>query len=356
MQPAAATPEHGVGREARTAGGRIAGVVTCVPADVRRNEDFHARFGEDAVADVVKMIGVQTRRRAADDVTTRDLCRLAAQRLLAGLEWEPTSVDALIFVSQTPDFRLPATACALQAELGIGSSCIAFDVNLGCSAYPYALWLGMMMLQTGSARRVLLAIGDTISKIVDPSDRATALLFGDCGTATALESDPDAAPAHFILGSDGQGATNLIVPTGGFRDYAASGDPRLEGRSACSLYMDGGEIFNFTLRSVPPLVARTLALADGQAHDFHLFHQANQFMLKHLIKKAKLPPAQAPLNIEEFGNTSSASIPLLLTTRLRDALTSSRRRLAMYGFGVGYSWASASLDVGPLRVLENIEA
>ena len=353
--PEAAAP---IGREARTEGGRIAGVVSCVPSRVRRNEDFRETFGEASVADVVKMIGVQTRRIVDEGTTTRDLCRLAAQRLLDGLDWTPDSVDALIFVSQTPDFRLPATACALQADLGISTSCIAFDVNLGCSGYPYALWLGMSMLQTGAARRVLLAVGDTVSKIVDPDDRATALLFGDAGTVTALEADPDAAAAHFVLGTDGRGATNLIVPSGGFRDHSTSGDPRLEGRSACSLYMDGGEIFNFTLRAVPPLVARTIELgaADGAKHDFHLFHQANQFMLKHLIKKAKLTPEQAPLNIEEYGNTSCASIPLLMTTRLQDALSASRKRLGLFGFGVGYSWASASLDVGPLRVVETIEA
>lgn len=347
-----------IGREARTTGGRIAGVVSCVPTHVRRNEEFHATFGESAVADVVKMIGVQTRRQVQGETTTRDLCRAAAQRLLAGLEWAPDSVDALIFVSQTPDFRLPATACALQSDLGIGTSCIAFDVNLGCSGYPYALWLGMTMLQTGAARRVLLAVGDTVSRIVDPADRATALLFGDAGTATALEADDTAATAHFVLGTDGRGATNLIVPSGGFRDHSKSGDPRLDGRSACALYMDGGEIFNFTLRAVPPLVARTIELgaADGAVHDFHLFHQANQFMLKHLIKKAKLAPEQAPLNIEEFGNTSCASIPLLMTTRLQAELRDSKKRLGLFGFGVGYSWASASLDVGPLRIVETIEA
>ena len=347
-----------IGREARTVGGRIAGVVSCVPSHVRRNEEFHATFGESGVADVVKMIGVQTRRQVQGDTTTRDLCRVAGERLLAGLEWAPQSVDALIFVSQTPDFRLPATACALQSDLGIGTSCIAFDVNLGCSGYPYALWLGLTMLQTGAARRVLLAVGDTISRIVDPSDRATALLFGDAGTMTALEADESAGPARFVMGTDGRGATNLIVPSGGFRDHSKSGDPRLDGRSACALYMDGGEIFNFTLRAVPPLVARTIELgaADGATHDFHLFHQANQFMLKHLIKKAKLRPEQAPLNIEEFGNTSCASIPLLMTTRLQDVLRGSKMRLGLFGFGVGYSWASASLDVGPLRVVETIEA
>lgn len=351
-------PEAGIGREARTNGGRIAGVVCCVPAHVRRNEDFHDRFGAAAVADVVKMIGVQTRRQVQGDTTTRDLCRRAAERLLRELDWAPDSVDALIFVSQTPDYRLPATACALQADLGLGRACIAFDVNLGCSGYPYALWLGLSMLQTGAARRVLLAVGDTVSRLVDPADRATALLFGDAGSATALEADDAAGVARFVLGTDGRGATNLIVPAGGFRDHAANGDPRLDGRAADALYMDGGEIFNFTLQSVPALVARTaeLAAADGATHDVHLFHQANQFMLKHLIKKARLAPETAPLNIDEFGNTSSASIPLLMTTRLQQALRGGRQRLAMYGFGVGYSWASASLDVGPLRVVETLEA
>jgi 3-oxoacyl-[acyl-carrier-protein] synthase-3 len=345
-----------IGREARTTGGRVAGVVSCVPAKVRGYDDFFGTFGEDGVADVVKMIGVQTRRQVDAHTTTRDLCRFAAQRVLADLAWEADSVDALLFVSQTPDFRLPPTACALQADLGIGPACVAFDVNLGCSGYPYALWLGMTMIQTGAARRVLLAVGDTISRIVDPADRATALLFGDAGTVTALEAGDEADACHFVLGSDGAGVKNLIVPTGGFRDYMACGDSRLAGRQGEALYMDGGEIFNFTLRVVPPLVARTVELgAPGGAPDHYLFHQANQFMLKHLIKKAKLSAEQAPLNIDEYGNTSSASIPLLMTTRLAETLRERRQRLALFGFGVGYSWASACLDVGPLRVAETIE-
>lgn len=347
-----------IGREAGSRGARIAGVVSCVPGRVRKNEEFFSTFGEDAVKDVSKMTGVQSRHQVEGDVTTRDLCRHAGRRLLEGLDWPADSVDALLFISQTPDFRLPPSACALQADLGLSTSCIAFDINLGCSGYPYALWLGMTMIQTGAARRVLLAVGDTISRIVDPGDRATALLFGDAGTATALEASADAGTSHFILGSDGQGVTNLIVPTGGFRDYGACGDPRLADKLGTALYMDGGEIFNFTLRTIPPLVKRTMELgsADGKAPDFYLFHQANLFMLKHLLKKAKLAPEQAPINIEEFGNTSSATIPLLMTSRLGTQLQQGPLRLAMFGFGVGYSWASASIDVGPLKVVETIKA
>lgn len=346
-----------IGREVRVGGARIAGVVSCVPSRQLKNEHFAETFGQSKVDDVIKMIGVQTRRWADAETSTRDLCRHAGEKLLAELDWDPSSVDALLFVSQTPDFRLPATACALQADLGISTNCIAFDINLGCSGYPYALWLGMTMVQTGAARRVLLAVGDTISKIVDPSDRATALLFGDAGTMTAIEAGDDSDSAYFVLGSDGRGATNLIVPQGGFKNYSLTNDARLIGKDPACLYMDGGEIFNFTLRSIPPLVARTAEYAQTtlDEHDFFLFHQANMFMLKHLAKKSKLPAEKTPMNIDQFGNTSCASIPLLMTTSIAEQLRERRCRLGLFGFGVGYSWASASLSVGPLRVAETIE-
>lgn len=344
------------GREVVSSGARIAGVVACVPAQQFDNAHFHHQFGESGVDEVIKMIGVQTRRQADAATTTRDLCRAAGTRLLAGLDWAADSIDALIFVSQTPDFRLPATACALQDDLGISTSCIAFDINLGCSGYPYALWLGMSMAQTGAARRVLLAVGDTVSKMVDPADRATALLFGDAGTVTAIEAADDST-AHFIFGTDGRGAANLMVPQGGFKTYSEGLDARLATRDPACLFMDGGEIFNFTLRAVPPLVARTMAFAGREIDDYDafLFHQANLFMLKHLAKKAKLPLAKVPNNIDRFGNTSSASIPLLMTTDLATQLKSGPTSVAMFGFGVGYSWAAASLTIGPLAVAETIE-
>lgn len=346
-----------IGREAQVAGARIAGLVSCLPREQVDNGGFAERFGQAQVDEVVKMIGVQSRRRVAPGQTTRDLCRAAGARLLEGLGWAPDSVDALILVSQTPDYRLPASACALQADLGLPPGVIAFDVNLGCSGYPYGLWLAQTMVAGGAARRVLLAVGDTISRIVDPGDRATAMLFGDAGTVTAIEADADGR-AHYILGSDGRGAANLVVPEGGFREHVPGADARLDGRDPAALYMDGGEIFNFTLRSVPPLVARTVEHA-GVAlddHDAFLFHQANLFMLKHLAKKAKLAPEKVPMNIDRYGNTSSASIPLLMTTDLAERLRAGPTRLAMFGFGVGYSWASASLNVGPLPICETIEA
>ncbi|AIU27402.1 hypothetical protein LV28_13455 [Pandoraea pnomenusa] len=341
------------GRAHRIGNVAIRGVVSVLPRNEVDNNGFEARFGADAVRDVVKMIGVQRRYWVDDKTTAADLCHHAAQKLLSSLGWALDSVDALIFVSQTPDYRLPATACALHGKLGLDKACAAFDVNLGCSGYTYGLWLASTMI-AGGARRVLLLAGDTITRTVSPDDRATAMLFGDAGTATAVEHDEGAQASTFVIGTDGAGAKNLIIPQGGFRTTLPD-DPRLEGRDPACLYMDGGEIFNFTLKSVPGLVADTLQYAGQTIDDVDgfLYHQANEFMLKHLARKSKIPAEKFHINIGEYGNTSCASIPLLLSTHLRDALAEPKQ-LLMAGFGVGYSWGSALMRVGPLACNETV--
>ncbi len=344
----------GSGQVAHTTGARIAGLVSCVPPRRIENAHFLDRFG-DKVHEVVKMTGVQSRYWVEGGVTTSDLCDRAADRLLDRLGWARDSVDGLVFVSQTPDYRLPATSCVMQSRLGLRAGILAFDVSLGCSGYPYALWLAMMMIQTGAAKRMLLAVGDTSSIMNDGEDRGTALLFGDAGTVTAVEaSAPGEDPATFILGTDGAGADNLIVPQGAFRAREATG--KLEGRQMDKLFMDGGEVFNFTLKAVPGLVRDTVAAAGTNVDDYDVFllHQANAFMIRHLAKKAKLPPEKVPINIDRYGNTSSATLPLLMTTDVADALSTGERRVAMFGFGVGYSWASAAMKIGPLGCVETI--
>lgn len=342
------------GQVAHTTGARVVGVVSCVPSRRIENAHFTDRFG-DKVHEVVKMTGVQQRYWVEDGATASDLCARAADRLLDGLSWARDSVDGVIFVSQTPDYRLPATSCVLQERLGFRSGVLAFDVSLGCSGYPYALWLAMMMIQTGAAKRLILAVGDTISTMTDVNDRGTALLFGDAGTVTAVQATaPGADPAHFILGTDGAGADNLIVAEGAFRRREATG--KLEGRQLDKLFMDGGEVFNFTLKAVPGLVRDTLAAAGREVDDYDMFllHQANAFMIRHLAKKAKLPADKVPINIDRYGNTSSATLPLLMTTDMAEQLADGDRQVAMFGFGVGYSWAAASMRIGPLGVCETV--
>ncbi len=274
--------------------------------------------------------------------------------MLERLDWAADSVDALIFVSQTPNQRLPATACELHGALGLATGCQAFDVGMGCSGYVYGLWLASALITAG-CRRVLLLAGDTVSRMIDPADRGTALLFGDAGTASALEASNDAEPIHFVLGTDGGGARNLLVQGGGFRAAAADAR-RAEGYDPDHLFMDGGAVFSFTLKAVPALIRDTLDRAGVGIDrvDALVLHQANRFMLNHIAKKVGAGAERTPINIDRYGNTSSASIPLVLTTDLAERLTSEPTRLLMAGFGVGYSWGGAHMTTTPLRCAETL--
>jgi 3-oxoacyl-[acyl-carrier-protein] synthase-3 len=333
----------------------LRGVVSAAPKRVVDNSAFNARFGETSVAEVVKMIGVEERRIADPEQTTADLCFEAAKVLIERLGWPADSIDGLIFVSQTPDYRLPATACSLHGRLGLASHCQALDVALGCSGYVYGLWLAATLVKAG-LKRVLVLAGDTSSRLVDQRDRSTAILFGDAGSATALEAAPAAPPMHFRLGSDGAGARHLIIPEGAYRT-GETDDRWGEDIDPTCLYMDGAEVFAFTLRAVPQLVRDTLEDAglDPQDVDAYALHQANRFMLRHLAKKIGAGEERVPINIEKFGNTSSATIPLLLTTTLSDRITQGPSRLMLVGFGVGFSWGAALIETAALAVAETIE-
>ncbi len=330
------------------------GVVSAYPKFEVRNIDFHKQFPLGAINEIAKLTGVQTRRVASADQTASDLSFEAALKLLNELNWDTQTIDGLIFVSQTPDFKLPATACSLQRRLGLGIHCVAFDVNLGCSGYVYGLWLASKLIDGDSVKRVLLLAGDTSSKLVNSLDRSTALLFGDAGSATALEFEPSAGRSFYVLGTDGRGEDNLKTPRNLYRSYQSE-QKSVEEVEGNYLYMNGPEVFNFTIRSVP-LMIKSLLQDSGQTIetiDYILFHQANEFMLKHIARKLKLPLDKVPMNIQRFGNTSSASIPLLMTTVETQNLASSNVVIA--GFGVGYSWAAAFLSLGGMQVCQWVE-
>jgi 3-oxoacyl-[acyl-carrier-protein] synthase-3 len=314
----------------------IQGISCAIPRKQIDNQSFLERFDEKTITDVAKLTGVLTRHIAEPGQTAGDLCFAAAERLLADLQWTPDSVDALIFVSQTPDQRMPATACILHGRLGLSTECQAFDVGLGCSGYVYGTWLVAALMAAG-LRRVLLLAGDTSSQMLDPDDRGTAMLFGDAGSATAFEYDEHAPLTYFELGTDGTGAQLLTVPAGGYR-LCGPVSPRDN-----TLHMDGSEVFGFTISTVPPLIKSILQQANLTIGDVDTFalHQANKFILQHIEKKLKIPVGALPVNIEQFGNTSSASVPLLLCTNTAERITSSPTTLLMAGFGVGLSWGAA---------------
>jgi 3-oxoacyl-[acyl-carrier-protein] synthase III len=339
-------------------GVRLVGLATAVPSEMIDNTDASDSFSPSDVQKLVETTGVRRRRVADGRTCTSDLCLAASQRLLHELSWTPDSVDALILVTQTPDYVLPATSCVLQDRLQLSKRCAAFDINLGCSGYVYGLWVASRLVSARGVRRVLLLVGDTITRLTAPQDRSTALLFGDAGTATALEYCDDAPRMVFSLGTDGGGAAHLQVPAGGFRrprdSRSAQRTVQNDGnvRGDQDLYMNGAEIFAFTLGTVPTLIQQTLDAAAWTIGtvDQIVMHQANQFMLQHIARRLKLPRDKWILDLEDHGNTSSASIPLGMANALRDRLQNETLRLLLAGFGVGLSWGAVALPVGPIVI------
>lgn len=323
----------------------ITAIASTVPATKINNIDLSEVFGEVEVKKIIKNIGVETRHVANDQQTTSNLCYESALRVLGKLNWAPESIGALIFVSQTPDYQLPATACILQARLGLSKNTIAYDVNLGCSGYVYGLYLASTLINSG-IERVLLLVGDTISKIVKKNDRSTELLFGDAGTATALQKQKG-TKLRFTLGSDGSGFEHIIAKDKSINDNAE------RGMSSAYLSMDGGEVFKFTLESVPAMLNSFMQELGLNSDDIDVcvYHQANRFMLKHLSKKSNFKPEQTPLSIVEYGNTSSASIPLTLCSQK----ILNKNKVLMAGFGVGLSWGAVYADLSKTVLLNVVE-
>jgi 3-oxoacyl-[acyl-carrier-protein] synthase-3 len=340
----------------KISGVRITGIACAVPEKRQTLMDDVLEFSREEIEKISKNTGVMHRHISPEGMCTSDLCHAASEKLFEELDIDRESIDALIFVSQTPDYFLPATSCVLQFRLNLTTDCAAFDVNLGCSGYPYGIWLASNLIFSGSAKKVLLLAGDTCNYKVSNLDRGSALLFGDAGTATILESCDKAEQMTFVLGTDGSGCNNLIIPAGSFRnpstEVTRTSNERENGniRSDENLYMNGAEIFTFTLRVVAPMV-KTLLKESGSAIediDYFVMHQANSFILKHLTKKLKLPSEKVPIAMENFGNTSSASIPMTLKDALSTMLKNEDLRLVLAGFGVGYSWAAVELQLNKI--------
>lgn len=337
-----------------TRGVRIRGVASAVPDRVVSFAEVAAVFGEAETEKIASTTGIRERRMAPAGICTSDLCIAAADELLARTGVARDSIDALILVTQTPDYVLPATACSLHGRMGLATGCAAFDVNLGCSGYTYGLWMAAHLLAGGGSSRVIVLAGDTITRSVNPLDRSARPLFGDAGTATIVEADPAASDIRFVFGTDGTGQNDLYIPAGGFRlpHAAAPCDVRIgddgNPRRLPDLHMDGSAVFVFTLDRVVPLIREAIRDASWEVSDVDaaVFHQANEFMLRHIAKAVKLPWEKVPCSLARFGNTSSASIPLTMTTALARNGVIPSAKLLLAGFGVGLSWCSATLH-GP---------
>jgi 3-oxoacyl-[acyl-carrier-protein] synthase III len=258
------------------------------------------------------------------------------------LNWGPSSIDALILITQTPDYAVPATACVLQHRLELAEDCVAFDINLGCSAYVYGVWLAATMISTQNFNRVLLLVGDTSNFGINQNDSATAMIFGDGGTATALEKS-EGKDMKYFLKTKGSGFKNIIVPAGHARTRGKTNNEA----SDFDLSMNGSAVFTFTITDVPKSINSFMSLynIDKNDVDMFVFHQANLFILKHLAKKLGIPMDKVPVSIDRYGNTSGESIPLTLVDALGGSQSNETIKLLLCGFGIGLSWGGIYLEM-----------
>lgn len=322
-----------------------------VPERVLTNGELAAEFPEWTAERIEKKLGIVERHIAGPGECSSDLGYAAAQKLFASGVCAPGEIDYLLFCTQSPDYFLPTTACLLQNRLGLSQTAGALDFNLGCSGFVYGLGVAKGLVETGQAKRVLLITAETYSKFMHPKDKGVRTLFGDGAAATLVAGKPDPAKpgglGPFVYGTDGGGGNALCVPAGGMRsregaDHVTSGHPFPDS----ALFMDGGSIFNFTLKVVPESLHALLEKSDIAFDDVDLFvfHQANAYMLDFLQKKCNIPSDKFYLCMKPFGNTVSSTIPIALHHARKEGRLQPGSKVVVIGFGVGLSWASALIE------------
>ncbi|MDC1122022.1 ketoacyl-ACP synthase III [Nitrospinaceae bacterium] len=325
---------------------RIAGISAAVPKTVVNNFKDHDFVSIKKRADIVKLTGVEEYRKAADGQTTADLCQVATENLFKELDVDPLSIDGVIFITMTPDYVAPSTACVLQDKLGLSTATVAFDVNLGCSGYVYGLYIACSLIQGGGLKKVLLLAGDTQTKLCHREDQNVVFLLGDAGTATIVETCVDAPEIKMRLNTDGSRKDSLIIPAGGFRLPSDSGTKKIREqvdsgiRSAEHLYLDGIGVFNFSITDVAETINDFMEEENLDANNINYFvlHQANKFMIDRIAKKSSFPPEKVLYSLLKYGNTSSASIPLTLLCNSLKMEGKRSQNCLLSGFGIGLSW------------------
>lgn len=349
---------------------RLAGISACVPNNRVETSAARASFKPFDVDRIIGNTGVKEKREADPGVTATDLCIAAARPLIEALGWDRESIDAVVLVTTSPDYIMPASAHCAHRDLELSPRCLVFDVNLGCSGFTHGMMVIDSFIKSGLVKRALLLCGDMTSNTFRPRlaecvhrpDLAHAILFGDAGTATALTVEGDPQVRSVSFGADGTGVEQIMVPGGGTRQYWGPElferrvDAHDEERRPIDLVLRGPEILTFTMKRVPPLMQELVAGAGWSVDDVDAFvlHQANKFMLDFLVRRMKVPPEKVPMSIDEFGNTSSASIPLTMVVRSAERMKP-RTKWLMMGFGVGLSWSGLTMETEDVVCLPLIE-
>lgn len=341
----------------------ITALAAAVPRNIINNYKYTRYFPEEDVKKVVDKIGVYERRFADANTCSSDLCYAAAEKLIADNNIDRNEIDMLIFISQTPDYRMPATSVVLQHRLKLSQSCIAFDVSLGCSAFIYGLSIAYSFLQNSNIRKVLLLDGETRSKVYSPKDRKSAFIFGDGGVAALIDRNNKFGESYFSMNSDGSREDLIKIKGGGYRNPSSIEtltekvvDEYGNIRSDEHGYMKGEDVFNFVIKEIPKDIQLILNKSGNAVNDidYYVFHQANNFINSYIAKKMKLDPAKIPSTIAKFGNVSSVSVPLTIVSELKDKFTSPKQ-LLLSAFGVGMTWASAIITLDNCKISDIVE-
>ena len=343
---------------------KITGMAACVPSAVEENIDLPIFSNKSDAEKIIVSTGIERRRVVKDGTTASDLSVVAVEKLIESLNWGKESIDCLFYVCTSRDYIAPQTACILQSKLGLSNECFVMDLPLGCSGWVYGMSVITSMMQSGYFKRGLLIASETNTKNRNANDRTVRPLFGDAATVTALEYDADwDKPYNFVFGVDGSGASAVMAKFGGMR-YPTTIESLQERevepgviRKGTDMVVRGMDVFGFAIKRPPQSLRQLIEIfkIDTETIDFLYLHQANKFIDEKIRKSLKIPSEKVPYCIQDFGNVTSASIPLTMITQCKNALISKKNHCIACGFGVGLAWASMEFYVGNLKSVEYSE-
>lgn len=333
---------------------RISALSACVPKKIEYNADLHYLIPPEVIEKTIHAVGIREKRIADPEVCASDLCIRAAEKLIEENNIDRSSIDMVLFMSQEPDYKMPATSPIIQHRLGLPKSTAAMDLSLACSGYIYGLSAAMAYASLEGINRVLLLDGDTMSKLVNKMDKVNIPLYGDAGTATLVEKC-EGRTSFFSLYSDGSGEDVVKVKAGGARfpttaeNLIPKQDSEGDTRSENEVYMDGMDIFNFAISRVPGSITEICQIAEVNLPDVDhiILNQSNKFLTDFILKRLKYPLERVPYSLDRYGNTSSASIPLTISAELAGR---NGGNVVMCGFGAGLSWGAAYLSLADCNI------
>ena len=325
----------------------LRGVTGTVPNNPKTTMDL-GLFTQEEADTFDNTVGIKKRYVATDDICASDLCYDAAERLIESLGWEKDSIDVLLFESVCPDYKTPPTSGIMQARLGLPTTTFVMDIPMGCCGCIYAINIAGNLLTNGNVKRALLLVGDTATRMGSPRDKSRVPLFGDCGTALALEYDPAAEEIVIDVNTLGSGYEALRTPHGGFRhpitpqsfEYEDFGNGIV--RAPKDTLINGMDVFAFAISRPPVSIKKVMQQYDLNTDnvDYFLIHQANKLIVDRIVKKLKLPLEKTPYDLQEFGNLGGCSIPMLMTYNLKEELTTRPLTLVCSAFGLGLTWGT----------------